>query len=97
MKEGTVPGKTSVTCGDMRFQWLSTDISCVVKTIPPIQPRDEALKFLESLEQTNQLLVSYPNSLSLSVDAKDNILSTSFSANLVYTPARYESEVLKKI
>jgi len=62
-----------------------------------VQPRDEALKFLESLEATDQLLVTYPNSLDLKVDPKDNILSTSFGLNLIYVPARYELEALKKI
>ncbi len=72
-------------------------MSCTIKSVPPIQPRDEAIKFLESLEETEQLLVNYPNSLDLKVDTKDNILSTSFGVNLIYVPARYESEVLKKI
>lgn len=62
-----------------------------------MQPRDEAIKFLESLEETDQLLVNYPNSLDLKVDTKDNILSTSFGVNLIYVPARYESDILKKI
>jgi hypothetical protein len=65
--------------------------------VPPVQPRDEAIKFLESLEKTDQLLVNYPSSLDLKIDTKDNILSTSFSVNLVYVPARYESDALKKI
>ena len=72
-------------------------MSCTVKSIPPMQPRDEAIKFLESLEETDQLLVNYPNSLDLKVDTKDNVLSTSFGVNLIYVPARYESDILKKI
>jgi hypothetical protein len=97
IQAGSIRGKNSITCGDVKFQWLSTDISCTIKSIPPIQPRDEAIKFLESLEETDQLLVNYPSSLDLKVDAKDNILSTSFNVNLIYMPARYESDVLKKI
>lgn len=58
--------------------------------MPPIQPRDEAIKFLESLEETDQLLVNYPSSIDLRVDAKNNILSTSFSVSIIYVPARYE-------
>jgi len=72
-------------------------MSCTIKSVPPIQPRDEAIRFLESLEATNQLLVNYPSSLDLKVDTKDNILSTSFSLNLIYIPARYEIDALKKI
>jgi len=72
-------------------------MSCTIRSVPPVQPRDEALKFLESLEATDQLLVTYPNSLDLKVDPKDNILSTSFGLNLIYVPARYELEALKKI
>lgn len=97
IKQATVRGKNTVTCGDIKFQWISTDISCTIKSVPPIQPRDEALKFLESLEETDQLLVSYPNSLDLQVDTKDNILSTSFGINIMYVPARYEWDALKKI
>ncbi len=97
VKAGTVRWKNTVTCGDVKFQWLSADMSCTVKSIPPMQPRDEAIKFLESLEETDQLLVNYPNSLDLKVDTKDNVLSTSFGVNLIYVPARYESDILKKI
>ncbi len=97
IKSGTIRGKNTITCGDARFQWLSTDMSCTIKSVPPIQPRDEAIKFLESLEETDQLLVNYPNSLDLRVDTKDNILSTSFSLNIIYVPARYEWDALKKI
>jgi len=97
IKQATVRGKNTVTCGDIKFQWISTDISCTIKSVPPVQPRGEALKFLESLEETDQLLVSYPNSLDLQVDTKDNILSTSFGINIMYVPARYEWDALKKI
>ncbi len=72
-------------------------MSCTIKSVPPMQPRDEALKFLESLEATDQLLVNYPSSIDLKVDTKDNILSTSFGVNIIYVPARYELDALKKI
>jgi hypothetical protein len=97
VQAGTIRGKNTITCSDAKFQWLSTDMSCTIKSIPPIQPRDEAIKFLESLEKTDRLLVSYPTSLDLKVDTKDNVLSTSFNVNIVYVPARYESDALKKI
>lgn len=90
--------KKSVTvCNDIKFQWMSTEISCSISSVPPIQPRDEALKFLESLETTEELIVSYPNSLDLKVDTKNNLLSTSFNVSLIFTPSRYESDILTKI
>lgn len=95
--QNSIKGKSTVTCWDIKFQWLTTSFSCSIKSIPPIQPRDEAIKFLENLEKTERLLVSYPSSLDLKVDTKNNILSTSFWVNVTYVPARYESEFLKKI
>ncbi len=89
--------KSIILCDNIKFQGISTEISCSITSIPPIQPRDEALKFLESLETTNELIVSYPNSLDLKVDTKNNLLSTSFSISMIYTPARYESDILTKI
>ncbi len=97
VKEHTVKGKNTVVCTDAKFQGLSTSFSCSIKSIPPVQPRNEAIRFLESLEKTDQLLVTYPNSLDLKVDTKNNILSTSFSVNIAYIPARYEPDFLKKI
>jgi hypothetical protein len=89
--------KSTVTCNTIKFQWLSIDISCRISSVPPVQPRDESLKFLESLEATEELIVSYPSSLDLQVDTKNNLLSTSFNVNIIYTPARYESDLLPKI
>lgn len=97
IKKWTVRGKNSVSCGGVKFQGLTADMSCTIKSIPPTQPRDEAIKFLESLEMTDKLLVSYPSSLNLNVDSKDNILSTTFPVTVTYMPARYEEEILKKI
>ena len=73
------------------------EFSCSITSVPPIQPRLEALKFLESLEATEEFLVSYPNSLDLKVDTKNNLLSTPFSVSIIYTSARYESDILTKI
>ncbi len=89
--------KSSITCSDVRFQWLSTNFSCSIKSVSPIEPRYEALDFLESLEKTEKLLVTYPDSMDLRVDTKDNILSTSFDVNLIYIPAQYEWDFLKNI
>lgn len=96
IKENTT--KTNIIhCGDVRFQGISTNVSCSIRSVPPVQPRNEALKFLEKLEDTKDFIVSYPNSLDLSVDAKNNIMSTSFDLTLIYTPARYEWDVLNNI
>ena len=97
VQEWTIKWKSTISCGDAKFSWLSASMNCTIKSIPPIQPRDEAIKFLESLEKTDQLLVTYPSSLTLNVDTKDNILSTSFPVSVIYMPARYEWDVLKNI
>ena len=89
--------KSAITCSDVRFQGLSTNFSCSIKSVSPIEPRYEALDFLESLEKTEKLLVTYPDSMDLRVDTKDNILSTSFDVNLIYIPAQYEWDFLKNI
>lgn len=88
---------TRIVCNDVRFSGLASDISCQITTRSPAQPRQRAIQFMNSLADTKSVLVSYPNTLGLSVDEKTRTLTTTFNVGLTYIPARYEAATIQNL
>ena len=86
-----------IICNEIQFYELTADAHCEVTTRPPVQPRARAVAFMKELSATQSVLVTYPNTLDMSIEEKTNLLSTSFTVKMTYIPSRYEAGTIKKL
>ena len=86
-----------IACSEVRFFELSADAQCEVISRSPVQPRARAIAFLKELSTKEKVLITYPNTLDMTVDEKTKQLKTSFVVKMTYIPARYEAEKIKKL
>ncbi len=52
---------------------------------------------MESLENTGSILVTYPNTLDMKVNEESKMLTTNFTFQITYIPARYEANRIQKL
>jgi|GEM_PF-981833 len=88
---------TRIACSEVRFFELSADAQCEVSSRSPVQPRARAIAFLKELGAQEKVLITYPNTLDMTIDEKTKLLKTSFVVKMTYIPARYEAEKIKKL
>lgn len=86
-----------ITCHEINFFELTADAHCKATARPPVQPRARAVAFMKELSSTESVLVTYPNTLDMTIDEKTGLLQTSFSVKMTYIPARYEANTIQKL
>lgn len=92
-----VDSTSRIVCGEVNFFELTADAHCDVTAKPPVQPRARAVAFMKELSNTQSVLVTYPNTLDMSIDEQTGLLQTSFSVKMTYIPARYEANTIQKL
>lgn len=88
---------TTVGCQEIHFLGLNAEVTCKIETRAPTQPRKKAIEFMESLENTGNMLVTYPNTLDMKVNEESKMLTTNFTFQITYIPARYEANRIQKL
>ena len=88
---------TTITCQEIHVHELTAEVLCQAVTKPPTQPRAKALDFVKALSDTQSLLVTYPSVLDMKSDIKSGSLTTEFSVEMTYIPARYEADNIQKL
>ena len=88
---------TTVGCQEIHFLGLNAEVTCKIETRAPTQPRKKAIEFMESLEKTDIMLVTYPNSLDMKVNEESKMLTTNFTFQITYIPSRYEANRIQKL
>lgn len=92
-----VDTSAKITCQEVRFEELTLEANCEAVTRPPVQPRLKAMAFMKELSLKDTILVTYPSSLDMQVDARTNTLKTNFTVKLAYIPSRYEAATIQKL
>lgn len=86
-----------IICNEVRFFELTADVHCDVTTRPPTQPRSKAIAFMKELSNKGTVLITYPNSLDMTIEEKTNLLKTSFTVKMTFIPGRYEASTIQKL
>lgn len=86
-----------IVCNEVRFFELTADVHCDVTTRPPVQPRSKAIAFMKELGNKGTVLITYPNSLDMTIEEKTNLLKTSFTVKMTFISARYEANTIQKL